>query len=66
MNNNKKATVWLFLIVKEPKQGVSSVKLCFAHETTMRREWAMKIPPPQPKSIVVVNTMAIGFFLSNP
>ena len=35
----KKDTVCPFSFVKEPKQGVSGVKLCFAPETTMRREW---------------------------
>ena len=36
--HKEKATVWLFLYVKEPKQGVLRVNYSRS-KTTMRREW---------------------------
>ena len=38
--HKEKATVWLFLYVKEPKQGVLRVNYSRS-KTTMRREWAV-------------------------
>ena len=63
--HKEKAIVWLFLYVKEPKQGVLRVNYSRS-KTTMRREWAMKNPPHNQSQLAILIELSIDFFSLKP